>query len=516
MAALLATLLSGALYAAAFPERRLSVLAWIVLVPWLVAVRGGSLGRAVVLAWIWSLAAAWGLNAWFPRAVSTYYLQPAWVGAAFFVGVTTLTAAPAFVVFALAWRGLHSSGPVAPLLAAAAWVAAELGRTRLLGDPWGLLGYSQVTTPVLLQVAEVTGVYGTSFVLAAANAAVADLWLTRGTLGAGSARRGLVGALVVAALTASYGMARLRAIERQAVPTAEPIAVVQANLDLGSQWRPEFYGRNLDAYLRLTARALAEAPATRLVVWPESAMTFFLDDEPTYRAAIAHVLAPHDAELVTGGPRTAAGGEPPFHNTVFLLTPAGEIAGWYDKQRLLPFAERFPVRGLDVLRRSFGRVREFTPGTAMPPLVTRAGRAGVVVCNEALFAEPACERARAGAEILLALTNDSWVGSATFAAQALDMTIVRAVETRRWLVRASTSGPSVVVAPTGRVTARAAHDTATVLHATVARETRLTPYARWGDVFAAACALAVLAACIVSLRGRPPRRGRLGPAKARP
>jgi apolipoprotein N-acyltransferase len=506
MAALLATLLSGALYAASFPERRLAALAWIALVPWLVALRRGSAARALLLAWIWSLAAAWGLNAWFPRAVSTYYLQPAWVGAAFFVGVTTLTAAPAFAAFTLVWRRLPASGLPTPLLAAAAWVAAELGRTRLLGDPWGLLGYSQAATRILLQVAEVTGVYGTSFALAAVNAALAALWLARGTPGARAARRGLAGALAVACLVAAYGVVRVRAIERQAPMPTVPVAVVQANLDLGSQWRPEFYGRNLEAYLRLTARALDEVPRPRLVVWPESAMTFFLDDEPTYRAAIALVLAPSGAALVTGGPRTAAGTAPRYHNAAFLLTPSGEIAGWYDKRQLLPFAERFPVRGLDVLRRSFGRVREFTPGAPTAPLATPAGRAGVVVCNEALFAAPARERVRAGAEVLLALTNDSWVGDPTFAAQALDMTIVRAVETRRWLVRASTSGPSVVVAPTGRVTAKAAHDTAAVLHTTMAPASGLTPYARAGDAFAVLCTLAAVLGCVLSAR-RPRRAG---------
>jgi apolipoprotein N-acyltransferase len=168
-------------------------------------------------------------------------------------------------------------------------------------------------------------------------------------------------ATLLAVTTATWGTIRMRQVTA-AEPDGVPIAVVQADLDLGSQWRPEFYGRNLDAYLRLTHAALQHHPAPRLVVWPESALSFFLDDEPLYRAAIARVLGPSGAELIAGGPRTADGNAPPFHNTTFLVRADGEIAAWYDKRQLLPFAEQFPLRSGALLQRRFGRVREFTAG----------------------------------------------------------------------------------------------------------------------------------------------------------
>ena len=128
---------------------------------------------------------------------------------------------------------------------------------------------------------------------------------------------------------------------------------------------------------------------------------------------------------------------------------AGLQADRSDKRRLLPFAEYFPWQSAGLLRREFGRVREFTPGAPRPPLPTVAGEAGVIVCNEALFPEPARERVLAGATLLLALTNDSWVGEPAYAEQATAMTIVRAIEQRRPLVRASTAGPSLIVALAG-------------------------------------------------------------------
>ncbi|HWP66542.1 MAG TPA: nitrilase-related carbon-nitrogen hydrolase [Candidatus Limnocylindria bacterium] len=117
------------------------------------------------------------------------------------------------------------------------------------------------------------------------------------------------------------------------------------------------------------------------------------------------------------------------------------------------------------------------------------------MCNEALFAEPAPERVRDGATLLLALANDTWVGSAKYAEQALAMTVVRAVEQRRTLVRASTAGPSAIVAASGWVTARTEAFAPTTLAGTVAPRSDLTPYARLGDLFALVCAAAVLAAC---------------------
>jgi apolipoprotein N-acyltransferase len=371
------------------------------------------------------------------------------------------------------------------------WVGAELFRTKILGDPWALLGYSQVPAPEFLQIAELFGVYGTSFLLAAVNAAIALRWIPMSRV---AWWRGLavvgVGTLVVGV----GGLLRMRAIDAASAAPTTPIAIVQANLDLGSQWHPEFYGANLEAYLRLTQEALGRVPAPRLVVWPESALSFFLDDEPLYQASIGSVLARSGAELVAGGPRTAHDKEPPFHNTTFLLEPTGVIRAWYDKQRLLPFAEYFPLGSVGLLQRQFGRVREFTPGATSPPLPTVAGPVGVVVCNEALFAEPSRERVRDGAELLFALANDSWVGEVKYAEQATAMTVVRAIEQRRWLARASTAGPSALVAPTGRVVARSTNGTSAVVAGAVGRTTTMTLYGRVGDLFAIACGIAALVA----------------------
>jgi apolipoprotein N-acyltransferase len=262
---------------------------------------------------------------------------------------------------------------------------------------------------------------------------------------------------------------------------------VQGNLDLGSQWRQEFYGRNLDVYMQLSVEALrAERPA--VVYWPESAMTFFLEEENLHRGALGRMLEPFDAELVAGAPRvTGSRAAPSYHNTAFLISPAGTIVASYDKQRLLPFAEYFPVRRLDFLRRRFARVREFTPGPSTDLLPTAAGRAGVVICNEAVFPDIPSARVRDGATYLVNLANDTWVSDPKFSAQLFDIVSLRAVEQRRYLVRASTAGFSAIVDPWGRTLAMAEPFARSWIAGEVGTADSLTPYCRFGDLFAYGC-----------------------------
>jgi apolipoprotein N-acyltransferase len=495
--ALLATLVSAVLYGLAFPPAALRPLAWVGLVPFLVAIRRSRLRPAVGLAVVWSIVASAMTTGWFPRAVAVYYRQPLLLGIGLFLAVTLLTAALEYAAFAACYHRLgRRPGPLLPLLTAAAWVGAELGRATLLGgDPWALIGYSQVGIAPLVQIADLAGVYGIAFVVVAANAALAEMWLARvdGRGRAAARGLGLVGAVV--AFVLAYGAVRLR--DDPAVPggPATRVVVVQGNLDVGSQWRPELYGQNLEQYLRLSYRALADnLPA--LIVWPESAITFFLDADSRYRAAIARVLAAPGAQLLAGGPRMVDGEPARYYNSAFLVAPDGAIRAIYDKQHLLPFAEYFPLRGATLLRRRFGRVREFTPGSPSAPLPTMAGQAGILICNEAMYPDIAAERVRAGAEYLVNLANDGWVGAAQFSAITFDTVRLRAVEQRRYLVRASTAGPSAIIDPRGRVTEVSGMATQAVIAGTVRPVHERTVYGRVGDAFALGCVAAVGAALL--------------------
>jgi apolipoprotein N-acyltransferase len=223
-------------------------------------------------------------------------------------------------------------------------------------------------------------------------------------------------------------------------------------------------------------------------------MTFFLEREPLYRAAIASVTRPLDVELVAGAPRALGeGDEPVYTNSIYALDPGGAIRGRYDKQYLVPFAEYFPLR-IDVMRRRFGRIRSFEAGRETAPIPTRAGPAGVLVCNEAMLPEVAAERVARGAVYLLNPSNDTWISDPQYTEQQLDIASLRAIEQRRYLVRASTSGPSAVIDPLGRVAARTRPLASEVARAEIRAVREVSVYGRVGDLFGGACALAVGAA----------------------
>jgi apolipoprotein N-acyltransferase len=480
----------------------------------LFALREARLGRRLMLgAWL-SLVAGWGTGTWMPGAVAGYFAQPWAVGFGLFLLVTLTMAAPYYMAFAAAYAPLaRRFGAAGPLLAGAAWAGAELLRGRLLNgtpiyvgsSPWATFGYSQSGVGPMLQIASVTGVYGISFVLVSANAALAEAArdLLRRRRLSPRAVGGMGAAALVVAATVGFGFAALRAASPRPNGSGTQVALVQANLAAAARWEEGGGVRTLDAYRRLTREAFARG-RPEIVFWPEAALTLFLEREPPYQRALGFALREGNAELVAGAPRAeGSGGSAPYRNSVYLVEPDGTLRARYDKEYLLPFMEYFPLR-LDLVRRRFGRVREFSPGEPSAPLPTRAGPAGVLVCNEALLPHVAAERMAEGASFLVNPSNDSWVPDAGFADLQFDMVALRAVEQRAWLLRVSDSGPSAVVDPWGRVVARTQALDQAVLLGEIGRRPARSLYSRVGDAFGALC-LSAVAAALVWGRGRDAR-----------
>ncbi len=505
---LMATVTSGILYALAFPPVRARLVAWVALVPLLVVLRDASWRRRLALGALWTLVSGWSVGTWMPSAVSSYFDQPLAIGVALFLIVTGCMAAPYYAAFALAYRPLTRFGAATPFLAGAAWAAAELARGRLLNgtlvyvgnSPWATLGYSQAGFIPLVQIASLTGVYGVSCLVAAVNAALAEVvasWLSRRVV-ARRASLGLAAALGATALVLLGGTFVLR-FGGPTLGAPVRIAIVQGNIGAAVRWSAEGPARTLEVYQRLTRPLLAEHQP-EVVFWPEAALTSFVEQEDVERRALGATLQGHDAELVIGAPRAGApGGAAPYTNSVYLVGADGRIGARYDKQYLLPFMEYFPLR-VEMARRQFGRVREFSPGAALPPLPTRAGAAGVLICNEAFLPHVAAARVAAGATYLVNPSNDSWVPNAGFAWQQFEIAALRAVEQRRYLVRVSDSGPSGVIDPYGRMVAHTEALTRDALLADVAPASGRSPYSRVGDLFGDLCAVVTVAASFFASR----------------
>jgi apolipoprotein N-acyltransferase len=276
-----------------------------------------------------------------------------------------------------------------------------------------------------------------------------------------------------------------------------PVALVQANRGPARQPSRLRRTETLDAYLRLTRSRLG-GRRPELIVWPENTASFYLDRDAEPLGALRSLSDETGGVLLVGGPRQddAAG---TTHNAAYAIGRDGVI-GSYDKVRLVPFAEYAPP-GLDALA---GPTATLAPGVEPVTVPHPRGPLGVLICYEVLHADVARELVRRGAELLVNISNDAWADpdGAAEATQTFSMAVFRAVETRRWVLRAATTGISGFIAPTGLVGPVLGAGVADVLPADVTPLSGVTPYVVVGDLFAETCALAALAALVTTRAGR--------------
>lgn len=495
---LLLLLLSVILHTLALPPWKVPFLAWFALIPFLFVVRQLQPRRAALAGLFWGTAAAWGFGYWVPPALASYYEQSVWFGYAFSLAASVVFCGSYYAGFAASacWVGKRTRGVRRVLLVSELWIVWEVARAELLsGDPWLLFGYALLPYGRLVQIADLGGVYLLSFLLVVANASILEAFAQR-------TRCLLVlpAALVVSAY--AYGATRLA----QPLPDSPrlPVMVVQGNNDLGSQWREEFYGEGLRQYIHLSLEGAKGRPV-ELMIWPESAVTFFLAHEPLYQKSIARLLRATEADLIVGAPHyeDPDPARPWFFNSAFYMTADGQIRDRYDKVHLLPFAEYFPLKTIGFLRRRFERVRFFTPGADAKLLDTRFGRVATVICFEGIFPDLVRRQMAAGAFFLINLSNDAWLGTGAGPEQHLQMVALRAIENRTWVIRATTTGISTIIDPFGRIVSRTKSSVATTLEAEIVPMQVATLYKHVGDSFAYFCLLtSILAAALIATRGR--------------
>jgi apolipoprotein N-acyltransferase len=400
-------------------------------------------------------------------------------------------------VFAIVLQRLVASvGVRGILLAPAVWVAAEFGRGYLFtGFPWVSLGYSQATVLPVAQLASVLGVWGLSALVALVNAALVLLVFDRARL-----RWWLAAAAAAAVLvTSAWGSARLRdnALTREGV--ALRVGLVQGNVSQEQKWNRARAGTIVQDYLDLTRRAAAEG--ARFILWPESALPFFFEEDPIAGAAVRQVAVETGTTLLVGSDQIDRTPPARYFNAAFLIDPAGTVAAVYRKVHLVPFGEYVPLKRLLFFAGPLIQaVSDFSEGDRIVMLPVAGHTASTAICYEVVYPHLARAATQAGSELLTTITNDAWFGRSSAARQHFEMASLRAIEQGRYLARAANTGISGIVDPYGRVLVRSALFEQAVLTGDVRFLTSRTIYARTGDVFAYACIAATLAGLLLTMR----------------
>jgi apolipoprotein N-acyltransferase len=497
---------TGLLLPLCFPDFDLGWLAWIALVPLQVALDGpcgtANPRRALWLGWLAGFVAFVGIMSWVVTAMHQYGRMPLaasypvmWLLAAYlglYVGL-----------YASAHAWLRARWPLAlPAAGPCMWVTLEFLRGHVLsGLPWMLLGYSQYRWLPIIQIADITGIYGVSWLIVLVNTAVADLvrwgWRRAGRRppAAGAWHAPAAASLLLLA-TLAYGQ---DALERTARPDEQPalsIGLVQPNIDQAHKWDQAYRRETMDRFARLTARAAVDAD---LIIWPEAATPFLFEEEPLYRLEVAALARRHGVPLLFGSPalRRSADGRPYLLNSAYLLGPDGRILDRYDKRHLVPFGEYIPLHSsvlffLDKLVEGIGDFEAGTTATVFAPPV-RAGtpqpRISTVICYEVIFPDLVREFVAQGATLMVTITNDAWFGDSSAPYQHFAMVVFRSVENRIGFARSANTGVSGLIDPAGRILHATPIFTEQAITGRLPLRRTLTWYTRYGDVFAYVCGI---------------------------
>ncbi len=372
------------------------------------------------------------------------------------------------------------------------WVALEYARAHLLtGFPWELLGYSQYLNLPVIQISDLTGVYGVSFLIILVNC---GLFLALTGFGSGNGvRRQLVPlACVILCLvgTLLYGANRLREIRSGTIRSKIRVSVVQGNIQQDRKWDPKYRSRILSIYARLSQKAGLNHPD--LIIWPEAAVPFyFMMDRPD-QARLLTLIDDLGVDLLFGGPDVRLkNGKEDYFNSAFLVSPAGRLRGRYDKIHLVPFGEYVPLRrALFFVHPIIDQIGDMKPGDGISLMRTDKGSCGTPICFEIVFPDLVRRFVRDGADFIATLTNDDWFGRSSAPYQHFSMAVFRAVENRVPVVRAANSGISGVIAPDGRVVKRTGIFQEDVFTEDLDLADRpLSFYTRFGDLFAWVCVI---------------------------
>jgi apolipoprotein N-acyltransferase len=481
--------LSGFFLILAFPKFNVEIVAWAALVPFLWSLRGKSPVQAALLGFVAGFSFFTGLLPWIYNVLTRYGHLPG-VVSIFFLLLLTAYLALYFSAFAFALRWAQGRmGIPETLLAPPLWVSLEYIRGFLFsGFPWELLGYSQYLTLPLVQIADITGVYGVSFLIVLVNAAVYRLLEAFIDGNWKPVQKEVLAAGLLLAASAGYGYWRLAAISPQSKEgTPVRISLIQGNIPQDVKWEPKFQDETVRSYVGLTNRTRHLFP--NLVIWPETATPFFFQDSLPHQSRILELSQKMGTHLLFGSPAYGRKGrETHYYNSAFLISPEGKEAGRYDKVHLVPFGEYAPLSGLlGFTRDIIGAMGDFQPGEEVRNLAVPQGKFGVLICYEAIFPDLTRQFVDRGARFLVNITNDAWFGRTAAPYQHISMATLRAVENRVPIARAANTGISGFIHPSGQILQASEIFTNSILFGILYIKKTGTFYTQFGDLFTYLC-----------------------------
>ncbi|MFH0855893.1 MAG: apolipoprotein N-acyltransferase [Candidatus Omnitrophota bacterium] len=540
------SILSGAILALPFNNPRLWILAWFAFIPLFLSLNNKTLKQSFLLSF---------------ATGATF-----WAGSIFWLVNVTLVGTILLILYLALYFGAFGliirpqtkrSQPYVFLFVPSVWVMLEYARSHLLtGFPWSLLGYSQYLNLPVIQIADITGVWGVSFLVMFMNAAGVEIIHSLKARLNRRLKAAVILVILIFSLVLSYGYFRLGVFNNPEKSRQLRITLIQGDIPQELKWEPGSREFVMERYLKLTSEALKDAPD--LIVWPEAALPVVLGDEPVYYKRLLS-YANTIARPILFGAVTYSNGA--YYNSALLLSGEGRLVDQYDKVHLVPFGEYIPFRKAFTFLETIAPIGDISRGTdytifdistasrprlerrarneafpidtgpalaAIPgrpdtPVMSSADskqarvsgrvdlqhRFGVLICFEDVFPGLSRRFIKEGAGFLINITNDAWFGKTSEASQHMAASVFRAVENRINLVRAANTGISGFIDPRGKalsLVSDAAGNNIFIpgyLTQNIYLNAQPTFYGHYGDLLVILCLICVVYILVLARKQKP-------------
>jgi apolipoprotein N-acyltransferase len=439
---------SAVLLILSFPGFNFEFLAWFVFIPLFFALKNQSRLRAFIIAYF----------------IGVIF----WSGTIYWLIHVTLLGTILLILYLALYFGIFGflvslvSGHWSLVTISAIWVLLEYLRSHLLtGFPWALLGYSQYLNLSIIQIADITGAWGVSFLVVMVNVALysvmsQELAVTSRKSGAITKIKILIIPVIVLLVVLGYGFYKLTTHNSKLTTGRSiKIAVIQGNIPQEQKWQLDTKSFILKKYLVLSHMAAKDRP--NLIIWPEAALPVILEAEPLYYEEVFRFSQETSIPLLMGAV-TLRGNA--YYNSAVLVDVDNGLAQRYDKLHLVPFGEYIPLRKVLPFLQTVVPIGDIAPGkdyTVFSAYLTSGighsvkSKFSVLICFEDLFSELSRAFVKRGAYFLVNITNDAWYKKTFAAYQHFQASVFRAVENRVFLVRSANTGVSGFISPRGEI-----------------------------------------------------------------
>jgi len=478
---------SAVLLILSFPDFNLWPLAWCALVPLLLVIGNNrDRWRPFLLGWTFGTVFFYGSCYWLTYSmIHTGGISPWLAFSLLLPGAVLLGIFPGLFGLSVA-RSIRKWGAPAVLIAPVGWSALEWLRLEVTGQLWNAIGYSQAFHPMLIGSARWGGVYAVGALIVFVNAVIGFALLRR-TMRARVVSASAVILVLLLVLASS--------IKPEPPPKQNKDAVViaiQPNV-------PMELAKSNDDMKLLTARHFDMSEAAvkqiqndlepKLIIWPESPMNFGYGGDEQLRARLAGFARQHNVSILLNSQEAAP--HDGIYNSAVLINEQGKLVAQYDKIRLLPFGEYVPlpdwVPGAGLIRAIVG---DFTAGTNYRLMPVGNLRAGVFICIESAYPSIARRFTNEGADVLINISNDGYLGPTAVMRQHLANGVFRAVENGRPLLSVTNTGITAFITPEGEAKDMTAGFKSDVRIWNLSRPPERTMfYTRHGDIFVISCAV---------------------------